>query len=277
MNIVEDIKHYILFLQNSCQLQISLHPKYRNAVFNDHLLPFGQHCNPYCLCLKSNTELWHTCVAKQSKVFRRLENGSFFGMCHAGVYEFVYPYGGRDSIDGFISVSGYKTENDTSLSAIQTISRQFCLSEKDILESYQALKTDIPDKSFVDTLLHPLCHMMEIFHRQYPRTEDSENTFYVQLCHYMDLHHDQKITIDDLCKEFHCSRSTVSHVFKANSGMSISDYINRLRMEDAKALLLHTHLSVTQIAAMTGFSDASYFSNLFKKQVGLSPLQFRKK
>ena len=50
-----------------------------------------------------------------------------------------------------------------------------------------------------------------------------------------------------------------------------------LRMERAKGLLLHSHFAVGEIARICGFEDESYFGRFFKKHVGLSPGEFRKK
>ena len=55
----------------------------------------------------------------------------------------------------------------------------------------------------------------------------------------------------------------------------VIDGVNRI--EDAKTLLENTKLSVTEISYSVGFADSNYFSNIFKKSVGLSPLAYRKK
>ena len=52
---------------------------------------YNIHYHPYCLALKTSPEAWDQCIHSQKKVYERLKNGAFFGMCHAGVEEFVFP------------------------------------------------------------------------------------------------------------------------------------------------------------------------------------------
>ncbi len=63
---------------------------------------------------------------------------------------------------------------------------------------------------------------------------------------------------------------------KKMKGMSIREYVVSLRLELAESLLLSTEESITDIAFITGFYDGCYFSNVFRKRYGVSPLKYRK-
>ena len=65
-------------------------------------------------------------------------------------------------------------------------------------------------------------------------------------------------------------------LFKIWSGVSPNQYRNQLRVTVAKDLLVHTNLSICEIAQKIGFDDPYYFSRLFKKEMGLSPTHYRK-
>ncbi len=58
--------------------------------------------------------------------------------------------------------------------------------------------------------------------------------------------------------------------------MSMTDYINRQRIEEAKNALLTQPASIIDIALMTGFEDANYFTKVFKRFTGMTPSNFRK-
>ena len=98
---------------------------------------------------------------------------------------------------------------------------------------------------------------------------------YNMLLQFLNEYH-TSISLDDLCRHFGRSKSHISHLFKASSGMTIRAYCNILKLEDSKKLLCTTDLSITEIAFESGFSDASYYISLFRKSFGLSPNQFRK-
>lgn len=73
------------------------------------------------------------------------------------------------------------------------------------------------------------------------------------------------------------SISHFTHRFKAVTGKSLKEYVAYIRVEKAKELLYNTNLSVKEIAESVGYSDQNYFSRIFKKYSGESPLGYRKK
>jgi len=72
------------------------------------------------------------------------------------------------------------------------------------------------------------------------------------------------------------SRRVVEMRFRETLQCGIHEELNRLRMEDAKHLLLEHQLSATAIAQACGFSSVHYFSAAFKRDFGISPRQFQK-
>ena len=93
---------------------------------------------------------------------------------------------------------------------------------------------------------------------------------------YLDDHYGEKITTKDLSKKFGLVPSYLSTLFRQEQGMSPSDYLNRLRIEKAKVLLLENiFLTVREIAEITGYADQLYFSKVFKKETGMTPSEFR--
>ena len=57
--------------------------------------------------------------------------------------------------------------------------------------------------------------------------------------------------------------------------MTMKTYIEAVRMEKAKQMLMNKELSVTEVAAYTGYSDPNYFSKVFRKYTGMSPRGYR--
>jgi transcriptional regulator GlxA family with amidase domain len=81
--------------------------------------------------------------------------------------------------------------------------------------------------------------------------------------------------VRDLAKRFNLSLWHFTHLFKAETSVSPKQYLSRLKIEKAEALLNHSFLSVKEVAANAGFSDRSHFSRDFKKMHGLAPSVFR--
>ena len=92
---------------------------------------------------------------------------------------------------------------------------------------------------------------------------------------YINTHYSEKITLDSLSRQVHLTQTYLSRIFREETGETITAYICRIRIDRGKDLLRHKALSVADIAQMVGFEDQSYFTRVFKKQVGCSPLQYR--
>jgi AraC-like DNA-binding protein len=83
--------------------------------------------------------------------------------------------------------------------------------------------------------------------------------------------------IDKLCRIFHCSRSTLFRKFKEYLNFSPHQWIIEKKLQRTAEILYQTDLPVKQIAQMEGFEDENYFSRIFRKKYGVSPIAYRKR
>lgn len=80
---------------------------------------------------------------------------------------------------------------------------------------------------------------------------------------------------DELAALVHISPGYLGRIFKKETGMALTDYIIKKRISVAKQLLTKTSLSITSISEKVGISYSSYFTKLFKEQVGMTPQEYR--
>lgn len=85
-----------------------------------------------------------------------------------------------------------------------------------------------------------------------------------------------RISLDDLSKASKCSKSNLAKLFKKNMHCSPMDYYAQLKMQRACKYLAHTNLKIKDVAQHLGFDDPYYFSRLFTKTIGKSPIKYRK-
>jgi len=78
-----------------------------------------------------------------------------------------------------------------------------------------------------------------------------------------------------LSKIFAMSESHLSRKFKYITGIGINEFITHVRMTNAEKLLRDKTLSITEVAQQCGYNDSNYFSTVFKKFKGISPLKFK--
>lgn len=101
--------------------------------------------------------------------------------------------------------------------------------------------------------------------------EISEALVYIESAYSRDL------SLNEIAKHVNLSSGYFSSLFKKELGLSFVEYLNSLRIEKAKELLVNTHMRSYEIAEKVGFGDETYFSRVFKKNTGISVQEFRKK
>jgi len=85
------------------------------------------------------------------------------------------------------------------------------------------------------------------------------------------------LSVEELLEQISASRTSLYRRFKLQLGRSPKQELTRIRMEKAKDLLTRTKLSVAQVAERTGYIESKYFIEVFNREVGLTPLKYRKR
>lgn len=94
---------------------------------------------------------------------------------------------------------------------------------------------------------------------------------------YIEENYMHRLTLASISANVNLSSSYLCRVFKSEVGISITSYLNNLRIRKAATLIKEQALSLKEISAMVGIDDQLYFSRLFKKCMGISPSEYGKK
>ena len=108
-----------------------------------------------------------------------------------------------------------------------------------------------------------------------PLKEGKDIKWIQQVLSYLNENYSNPIKLDDLSKKMGISKFHLSRNFNARIGRSISEYVNRLRVEKAKVLLENTELHITTIAMECGFDSLTTFFRVFKELGVGSPKKYR--
>ncbi|WP_255314603.1 AraC family transcriptional regulator [Bacillus sp. FJAT-26390] len=93
---------------------------------------------------------------------------------------------------------------------------------------------------------------------------------------WLDKHYKEPLRLEHMASELHLSPYHLSHLFKACTGSSISDYVTAKKMQQAIMLLTASEQSIARIGEEVGITNSSYFCKMFKAQMGITPHQYRK-
>lgn len=94
---------------------------------------------------------------------------------------------------------------------------------------------------------------------------------------YIRINYSKNITLNDISSYVNLSRGYFSQLFKSETGMSFTDYLNYYRISEAKKMLKENNLRVYEIAERVGIPDQHYFNRLFKNIVGVPPAKYAEK
>jgi two-component system response regulator YesN len=123
-----------------------------------------------------------------------------------------------------------------------------------------------------------LIRLGDKIHRKSTTHADDSDTSMIQAAQqFIDNNYMYDINLTMLAEKFNYNPSYFSELFKAKAGKTFIQYMTDVRMAHAVQLLKETTLNLWDIAELTGFSNASYFSSKFKRVYGMTPSDFRQK
>lgn len=148
---------------------------------------------------------------------------------------------------------------------------------KNILKENELLINDIPNYcilekylTWIDNLYYLILNgMSQLVGKQHSRA-------IIKAIDFISRNYADDINLEVTAEEVSKSKNYFSYLFKKETGVSFVEYLNRVRIDNAKILLNSTDQMTYEIAEQVGYNDYKYFSSIFKKMTGTSPAQYRK-
>lgn len=192
--------------------------------------------------------------------------------CHSGLHEAVQPIRVRGKLLGHAMIGQFRSSNRPPASIERAWSRRHKTEE--LHEAFNALP--YIQRSQVDhvfrmfqTLVDYIVTKNLVSSRGYALLEEIQD--------YLRANAHRRVPLTEIARRFHRSPSTLSHLFKQKAGISFQDYQTKLRIERAESYLQeYPEQGIAAAAAHAGYTDALYFSRLYKKHRGHPPSHFLK-
>lgn len=108
------------------------------------------------------------------------------------------------------------------------------------------------------------------------RKKTSINQRLQRIISYTEQNFDRKLLLGEIAENENVTVSYLSHLIKDNLNMPFQEYLAILRFNKAKTLIERSKFPLSDIALLCGFSDMKYLNMVFKKQVGVTPAEYRK-
>jgi signal transduction histidine kinase/AraC-like DNA-binding protein len=174
-------------------------------------------------------------------------------------------------LDGFGVLEAMRAQEPTRDIPVIVLTGQV-LTERDMGRLNQGVATVLCKGVF--TLKETLTHVNAALERNRELSEQAQRLVR-QAMAYIHEHYAEAISRTELAEHVALSEDYLTACFRKELGVTPINYINRFRVNQAQELLLGTDKTVTEIALDVGFSDSGYFSRVFRREVGLSPTDYR--
>lgn len=119
--------------------------------------------------------------------------------------------------------------------------------------------------------------LAETYCREKPKSISKENRYVTHIIRFMYKNLHRNLTLNEVLIEFGYSKSYLNEIFQKATKHSPMDFYLNIKMQEACKLLRSSDLLVYEIAQQLGYKDQYYFSRIFKKIIGVSPLTYRNK
>lgn len=197
-----------------------------------------------------------------------------------------------DVKDGtFIIYKPYTIHNEILIGASKVFAIVFSIPEEWNLENciledidggtakvIEKIRKEYADKQYeFNTAINALLTQLIIQIKRRSLDTQKENPSIQQAIHFLDDYYTTEINLQHLARSIGYSLDHFRFLFKEKTGVSPKKYILRKRLELAKKQISHSDLPLIEIAVSCGYDDYYQFTKYFKKEIGISPSQYRKK
>jgi two-component system, response regulator YesN len=173
------------------------------------------------------------------------------------------------------SVQSFSVAANQVLFLLGSLAKKYDVETKDIQNTIWNCQQNIWKLNSQHKVKEYLVQLAELIIEKVRLARFSNKKLVDSIRHYLDQHYASEISLTTLSNLFHINSTHLSETFKNNIGQNFSDYLVNLRMENAKQLLKDKQLKIMDVANLVGYSNSGYFSTVFKKRFGQSPVEFR--
>lgn len=229
--------------------------------------------NPYCFHVQRSASGKCGCLRSDDALFRKCSISRKVEMqiCHAGLLDIALPIIYKDSIIAYVIMGQMKVTAD-----FEGIGKYIGELGLDVHET-QSIYNNIPcfDESKIQSIANIAVILIKyILLENMLSASVTENIGKAD--QFINDNLQKELSVRDIEKGTNLSKSALYKDFHSCFNCTVKEYINSKRVDKAAQMILLTDLSMDEISREVGFNSAAYFSKLFKKHKGISPLKYRK-
>lgn len=222
---------------------------------------------------KSSPDVARKILDKQDEIIQRVKLGD-----KTGAREILNEFLGSIFFESGMNFEIIKVRIIELVVIISRAAIEAGVEAKDLLGLNYSYLTELNKATDTDELLVKLTDILENFiHKVSLTKEKKKKVKSRKMSEYINQNFTKKITAEDVARVGGLSVSRALHLIKEETGLSLSEYIKKLRIDYGKYLLLNIDINLADVAIEAGFFDQSHFTKTFKEVEKMTPSHFRRK
>ncbi len=248
-------------------------------------LPFHKDTNenPFCALMSQTNQSCAACLQLQKKVEEQAQLEPKTLKCFAGLCDSAVPVRVGENLVAFLQ-TGQILLHQPNQQEFKKITRELInfgveVDLKRLEEAY--FHTRVIERKQYEAVLRLLTifaqHLASLSNQLMVAAEPIESPMISRAKLYITEHQDQEISLRQVASAVNTSAFYFCKMFKQATGLTLTDYLARIRIEKVKNLLLNPHKRISEVAYETGFQSLSQFNRVFRRLTGQSPTVWRSK
>ena len=203
----------------------------------------------------------------------------FFFKCHMGLCELVVPVMKDERLLGLVFLGQCRIEGEDASDEVRRAAQALGGDPETFAGMYAALpemkRGDLLAMGNLMSLYFSKLGDVTAFFGHAGITAGQNLPLGRRMANYIERLYAQDLTPQVISERFFINQSYAARVFRRDMGMSMTQYLRKVRLDNAKRLLRNTTISVGSIALNVGCADANYFTRIFTREVGMTPTEYR--
>ncbi len=240
---------------------------------------YPRETSSFCRLIQTKPEAYLACLKGDAAALAEVRRTGtpYIYQCHMGLYEAVAPLYSAGVFCGYLMIGQIadnraEKQNDIFSRAIAVLGED-SPDAVSLSKAVAALTVMDSDRfsSFV-SIMQICADYLTLTERMHPAAPDLAH----QIRQYLTAHYAKRITLDELCRHFDCSKSTLMNTFRDAYGMTIVAYLTDVRLSHVRRMLSESDRPIRDIASLCGFAEQGYLTRVFAEATGVSPSAFRR-
>lgn len=242
-----------------------------------------RHENPLCAAMAEKSRACAACLQIQQKLSESAGCEPATVTCHLGLVDTAVPVRLGEKTVAFLQ-TGQILRKKASESQIEKTAQLVAewgvaLAREQIVAAYN--KTKVLTAKQYDSMVGLLAifaeHISIVCNQIVFQQQNSEPVTVTRAKEFIEANHEEDLSLTQVAKAVNTSTFHFCKMFKKATGLHFTDYVSRVRVEKARNLLLNPNLRISEIAYQVGFQSLTHFNRVFKRILGQSPTDFRRR